>query len=182
MLPFYSSRSDKLVKCDPFHICSQSVYAKDRLWASIFFLSLFCFTRLDVRSILIRRRGRRRSEKLGFEIETVGSKGKTRRGEEAWKEIGSTSGKSKFPLSIRERFSTCLGRRLLFTNRQEKIVGRVRRSYPTDETGPPLIQEGGGMEKKGGVKFGFRRETRTWRNEKHDTEEEGPRCHVRDPP
>lgn len=71
VLPFYSSRSDKLVKCDPFHICSQSVYAKDRLWASIFFLSLFCFTRLDVRSIVIRRRGRRRSEKLGFEIETV---------------------------------------------------------------------------------------------------------------
>lgn len=25
-------------------------------------------------------------------------------------------------------------------------------------------------------------ETRTWRNEKHDAEEEGPRCHVRDPP
>lgn len=74
------------------------------------------------------------------------------------------------------------GRRLLFTNRQEKIVGRVRRSYPTAETGPPLIQEGGGMEKKGGVKFGFRRETRTWRNEKDDTEEESPRCHVRDPP
>lgn len=98
VLPFYSSRSDKLVKCDPFHICSQSVYAKDRLWASIFFLSLFCFTRLDVRSILIRRRGRRRSEKLGFEIETVGSKGKTRRGEEAWKEIARVENRnSPFP-------------------------------------------------------------------------------------
>lgn len=181
MLPFYSSRSDKLVKCDPFHICSQSVYAKDRLWASIFFLSLFCFTRFDVRSILIRRRGRRRSEKLGFEIETV------RRGKhEEKKKHGKKLHEWKIeipPFHPRKgEFSTCLGRRLLFTNRQEKIVGRVRRSYPTDETGPPLIQEGGGMEKKGGVKFGFRRETRTWRNEKHDTEEEGPRCHVRDPP